>query len=162
VQPSKFRFRIVGAAKAGRMVRKRPCRGSGRRNRDARRQADLREPSADVANQPTLSAEQMRHPRDVEPQSVSIDLDEGRPTAGPARELPHQRGIAIGIALNGDQCRIERASIGQAGPCPRAAFRRGFRDSMDDRPMRSFDGKDDRRVRRAIARLRPALDGQVL
>ena len=110
---------------------------------------DPRETAPDIAHQPLLAAEQMRDSGDVEPQPIrSIHLDQRRPAPGPAREPLHQRGVAFRIGGNRDQRRIERAGVGQPRAGPRAALGGGFRDRMDDRPVRALDGEDDRRVRR--------------
>ena len=94
------------------------------------------------------SAEQMCDSGDVEPQPVSVDLDKRRPAACPARQPLYQRCIPFGIGRNGDQRRVERACIGQPRASAGPALGGGFRDGMNDRTVRSLDGKDDWIVRR--------------
>ncbi len=99
-------------------------------------------------HQPGLAAEQMRDPADVEPEAVTIDLDQWRPTPRPCGEPPHQRGVAFGVGRHRDQRRVEGAGVGQPRARPRPALGGGWSDSMDDQAVRALDGEDNRRFRR--------------
>ena len=126
-----------------------PGRGSSRRDRDTRREPGLFEPYPNVLSEPVLAAEQMRDSADIEPKRVAaIDLDQGRPTAGPFGESLEQGPLAVGIGGNGNQARIECSRVGQPSARPRAALRGRLRDSMDQLPVRALDGEDDRRITR--------------
>ena len=105
----------------------RPRRRRRWRDRDTCCQTDPREPRLHIVDQRLLTAEQMRNCGDVEPQPIrSVRLDQRRPARRPARQPPHQCRIALRIGGNRDQCRIERARIGQAGTGPRPACRGGL------------------------------------
>ena len=126
----------------------RPCRRRSRRNRYPYSQPHCRKSPPHIFDQPLLAAEQMCHPGHVELQPVAVHLDQRRPAGGPPREAPHQRRIPVRIGRNRHQCGVERARVGQPCAGASAAYRGGFGDGMDDRPVRAFDGEDDRIVRR--------------
>jgi hypothetical protein len=91
----------------------------------------------------------MRDSCDIESQTVGpIDLDQRRPSRGPLREPLDQRRIPARIGGNRDQCRVERPCVGQPRADSCAPLGSGFRHCVDDRPVRAFDGQDDRFVRR--------------
>ena len=137
-----------------------PGRRGGGRDGDAGREPNFSEPPVDIVSEAAFSAEQVRNSSDVEPQAVVIYFHERRPAAGPARQPPDQRRIALRISGNRHQRRVERARIGQPGAGFRASCRRDLGGGMDDRPVRAFDGEDNRIVRRVGARFRPTLHRQ--
>jgi len=129
-------------------MRQRPRRSGSRGDGDADREADPLEAPVDIAYQPVFPAEQMRDAGYVEPQSIAVDLDQRRPAAGPFGEALDERGIAFGIGGNCDQAWIERAGVGQPRSGPRATLCSGLGHRINDQPVRSLDGEDDRAVRR--------------
>jgi len=51
-----------------------------------------------------LAAEQMTHPADVEAKRIeTVDLDQRRPAAGPARKPLHQNCVALRISGERDE-----------------------------------------------------------
>ena len=142
-------------------MRQRPRRRGGRRNRDARRQPDAREPPLRYrATSPRSPPNRCATPLTSSRSPSAIHFDQRRPAPRPARKPLDQRRIACRIGGHRDQRRVERPRIGQprAGPC--AALGGGLGHGMDDRPVGALDGQDDRRLRRTVAGLRPALDRQ--
>jgi hypothetical protein len=114
-QGRELRFEFVSAAKAWRMMRQRPgCRGRGR-DRDACGQAEGAEPYSYIMGETLLTAEQMRDPTDVEPETIrAINLDQRRPTLGPAREPFDKCGIGGKVGGYGNEAWMERASVSQS------------------------------------------------
>lgn len=126
-----------------------PGRRRSRRNCHTHSKPDPCEAALDIVDEPMLAAEQMRDSGHVEPQPLRpIDFDERRPAAGPVREPLKQGRVTLRVGRNRDQCRIERARVGQPRAGRSSALGRGLGDGMDDQSVRPLDGKDDGRVRR--------------
>ena len=88
-------------------LRRKPCQPPGRarrpRHRHPRGQPERSEPRLDIAQQPRLAAEQVRHPAGIEPDPVgTIDLDQRRPARRPARHPVEQRAVARTIGGHRD------------------------------------------------------------
>jgi hypothetical protein len=103
-----------------------------------------------VSHQAIFAAEQVRDPRDIEPEAIAIDLDQRRPSPCPSRQPLDQSHIAFRIGRNRHQAWIERPSVGQPRSRPRSALRRSRGHGMDEKPVRAFDRQNDRCVRRVV------------